>query len=100
MLEEKKCSFTRLVFHLLSDGLSGMPRTWGPDADFACENLMRTFPWTSNPVLRARESEAERKRPSPAVAPGHPHLHARTHPLQPVVLKPGEVGTPWVHLHC
>ena len=58
-------SFTRLAFHLLSGTSLG-----GPDADSARENLLRTFPQTSNLVLRAREREAERKTPSQKCHPG------------------------------
>lgn len=45
--------FTRLAFHLPSDASLGCP-----EAGFLVFLLhvsMRTFLWTSNPVLRARE---------------------------------------------
>lgn len=78
----KKCSFTRLAFHLLSDAFLGCP-----EAGFLIFILHVRTSWgrvSGPPMLcweqeRARQREAERKRPSLTAAPLKPCTHA---PLQ------------------
>lgn len=78
----KKMFFYTVSFPSAVWCFSRMPWSWVPDIYFARENLLRTCLWTSNAVLRARESETEGGREKKTLPHcGTPEaLHARTHP--------------------
>lgn len=101
----KKMFFYTVSFPSAVWCFSRMPWSWVPDIYFARENLLRTCLWTSNAVLRARESETEGGREKKTLPHcGTPEaLQARTPAIpspQNFLVKPAEVSAQWMLLCC